>query len=91
MATIINNPAPTERTTTIERTEDSSAGWAVAVVVLLIVLAAGTYLWVHYQRAARPNTPSGTTNINLTVPTPAVNSGASGSAGGTSNTAPRTQ
>ena len=48
MATIINNPAPTERTITIERTEDSGAGWAVAVVVLLIVLAAGTYLWVHY-------------------------------------------
>lgn len=64
MATVINNPTP-ERTI-IERTSDSGAGWAVAVIILLAVIVGGAYAWSRYHKAA-PATP-GTANINVTLP-----------------------
>ncbi len=55
MATVINNPGESS----------DSSGWAVAVIILLIVIAGGAYAWFRYHRAAAP----GDTNINVTLPT----------------------
>ena len=44
MSTIINNPRPIENT--IIKTE--SGGWAMAVIILLLVVGSGAaYLWVY--------------------------------------------
>ncbi len=61
MTTIINtpgNPVSTE-------SADSGAGWFVAVIILLVVIGVGAYLWFHYYT---PPATSGTTNINVTIP-----------------------
>ncbi len=78
MATVINNPQP-ERI--IER-QDSGAGWAVAVIVLVAVVI-GLFFWVRYYRqVAAPAANS----INVTIPStgtegtlPANNSSTGGS------------
>lgn len=62
MTTIIN-PGNTETT-------DSSAGWAVAVIILLAVVGVGAYFWFHYYGV--PSTTDSTTNINVTVPSTPV-------------------
>lgn len=59
MTTIINTPGNSEST-------DSGAGWAVAVIVLLAVIAGGVYFWSHYRYAAPART--GGANINVTIP-----------------------
>lgn len=66
MATIVNTPG----------SQDSSgAGWAVAVVVLLLVLIVGYFAYAHYGgRSAAPSA-----NVNVTLPT----SGGSDSGGTT--------
>lgn len=70
MPTIINNPQPNERTVV----ESDSGGWFVAVIVLILVIAAGLYFWFSYNRApAQPANPSNST-INVTVPVPSGNS-----------------
>lgn len=58
MTTVINTPSNTD-------SSGSGAGWAVAVLVLLAVIGAGIYFWVHYRGAPAAN--SGT-NINVTLP-----------------------
>lgn len=63
MATVINNPA--ERSERYIET-NSSAGWAIAVIVLLAVIAIGAYVWTHRTAPAQQTTP----DINLTVPVP---------------------
>jgi hypothetical protein len=71
MATVINNPStsPTVERTTVERTEDGSAGWAVAIIILLAIVAVGGFLWLRAYRAAAPATTSpNETNINVTLP-----------------------
>jgi hypothetical protein len=83
MATVINNPGNREE-------GDSGAGWAVAVVILLIVIGVGAYLWTNYNSTS-PAVPSGTDNsgtsgtgdntLNVTLP------GVTGSAS-TSSTTP---
>lgn len=60
MSTIINTPPAAEST-------DSGAGWAVAVIVLLAVIAVGLYAWVHYRGAPA----AGGTTIQLSVPSSA--------------------
>ena len=76
MTTIINNDKPpVERTTLVERDTDSSAGWGVAVIILLIVIAVGAYFWIRHRQTTQPSSGA---NINITVP-----SGSSGSSGGT--------
>ena len=56
--TIVNTPA----------TQDSgAAGWVVALIVLLAVIAGG-FVWYRYYGAPQSPTPAGTTNINVTVP-----------------------
>lgn len=73
MATIVNNPGP-DRIVEVDRTD--SSGWAMAVLILVVVIAVGAYAWVHYRHAATP--ASGGTNINVTLPAGTTNSGASG-------------
>ncbi len=69
MTTLINNSTPgrTETPIIVERSDDS-AGWAVAVIVLLMVLAAGAYLWSRYHSVA--TVQSAGTNINVSLPSP---------------------
>jgi len=68
MATIVNNPPA-------QISDNSGSGWAVAIIVLLIVVVGAILLWAGYHRAA-PAIP-GTANINVTLP-----SGGGGSSGG---------
>ncbi len=65
MATIINNPNGPERVVEIDRND--SGGWAVAVVILIVVIVGGVYAWYHYRSAAVATT-SGSTNVNVTLP-----------------------
>lgn len=67
MATIVNNPG--------ER-GDSSAGWAVAVIILLVVIA-GVGFWYLRGRSAAPAATPGA-NIQVNIPTPGGNSGGEG-------------
>ncbi len=55
---ITNTPAPST---------DSSAGWVVAVLILIVVLAGGIFA---YQRGMFGGAKADTTNINVTVPNP---------------------
>lgn len=59
MTTVINTPSNTD-------SGGSGAGWAIAVLILLAVIGAGIYFWMHYRGAAPA--PSGATNINVTLP-----------------------
>lgn len=45
---------------------DGSAGWAVAVLILLVVLGVGAYFWTHHRGAA--SDAGAGTNINVTLP-----------------------
>jgi protein-S-isoprenylcysteine O-methyltransferase Ste14 len=58
MSTIINTPG---------NNEDASAtdGWAVAVIILLVVIGAGAFLWFQYRM---PTETTSDTNINVTLP-----------------------
>lgn len=76
MATIVNNQPP-ERVVSVDR--DDSGGWAVAVVILVIVVAIGGFLWYRSHRGAyTAPAQSGSANINVTLP-----SGNTGGSGGT--------
>lgn len=64
MTTIINTPSnPVSR-----ESADSGAGWFVAIVILLAVIGVGAFIWFYYYQT--PAQPSGTTNINVTLPIP---------------------
>jgi hypothetical protein len=54
----------------VERTDDTNAGWAVAVIILLAVVAIGGFFWLRYHQVTPAVTPSsnGGDNINVTVP-----------------------
>ncbi len=67
MATIINNPTPSEPTVV----QTDSSGWVVAVVILLLV--AGGTLWYFRHRAATPQ-PQPASTVNVTLPAPQGNS-----------------
>ena len=71
--TIVNTP-PTS--------DSGSAGWAVAVIILLAVIAGG-FMWYRYHGAA-PAQPT-PANINVTIPLPggAENNNTNGGAGNT--------
>ena len=73
METIVNNPS--ERSERIIERE-SSAGWVVAVIVLLAVIGLGIYAWAQYRSApAEPAQQSPGTNIEVTLPSGEENSG----------------
>lgn len=62
MTTVINTPGTTERTI-----ETDSGGWAIAVIILLLVIAGGAYAWMRYGQApATSEQPD--TNITVTLP-----------------------
>jgi hypothetical protein len=78
--TIVNSPARTPA-------DSGSAGWAVAVIILIAVIAAG-YIWFRYygtgQAAQQQPAPaSNTTNIIVPAANPAVNAPAPANASGT--------
>ncbi|MHB8660864.1 MAG: hypothetical protein ACYC75_02940 [Minisyncoccota bacterium] len=81
MATIINNPSP-ERV--IEKKSTDYSGWVVAVIILLVIIALGAYLWFQYYPTST-TTNYGGTNINLTVPA-ATTGTSTGATAGTSST-----
>jgi hypothetical protein len=84
MATIVNNPSGTERVVERERLVDNGsdgAGWAVAIIILVAVIAVGAYLWTQYQGSPAP-ADNGGTNIEVNIPTPG---GPTPEAGGASN------
>jgi hypothetical protein len=56
--TIINTPQQTPQ-------DNGSGGWAVAVIILILVIVGG-FVWYRYYRVSAPST----TNINVTVPAP---------------------
>ena len=67
MVTVVNNPGGTDRVIEVDKS-DSAAGWAVAVIILIAIVAVGAYAWTHYYRSPAAAQPSGGTNINVTVP-----------------------
>ncbi|HVX91464.1 MAG TPA: hypothetical protein VHC20_07705 [Candidatus Paceibacterota bacterium] len=70
MATVINDSGP-DRVVTVERTTDSgsSAGWAIAVIILIAVIV-GLFVWYHYHHAyvAPAQGGNSTGSINITLP-----------------------
>ena len=66
MTTVINNPAGPDRV--IE--QDSGAGWAVAAILIVAVIAGGAYLVIRYGNGAGAGAEG--TNIEVNVPTPGV-------------------
>jgi hypothetical protein len=91
MATIVNNPTPSDRTAYTD-----SGGWAIAIIILLLVIAAGAYLLTHLSAPASvsPNSvtpgsatvPSNTTVNNEVLPGTDSNSNSGGAAASSSNT-----
>ena len=69
MATIVNTPGDRD---------DSSAGWAVAVIILLVVIAGIAFWYTRYHRA--PAQTGATVQVNL----PTVGGTGGGSGGGSS-------
>ena len=81
MATVINNPT-SERV--VERESGSGAPWAVVVIILLVLVAVGGFLWFRTfgAPAAAPSDSSGGTNINVELPEVGGGAGGAGSGGG---------
>ena len=78
MATIVNNP-PVQTTDA----SSGSAGWAVAIIILLLVIVGlVAYFEVHRVAAAVPHTA----NINVTLPAPS----GGGTGGAAAPAAPKT-
>jgi len=67
MATIINNPP--ERVIEVNGTDNGSL--LILVVVLVLALIGGGWLYMQYHRVpAAPATSNGGANINVTLPAP---------------------
>lgn len=71
MTTVVNTPGE-------KNGSDSGAGWAVSVIILLVIIGVGAYLWANTQGTVAPagtdESATGQTNINVSLP------GTSGSA-----------
>jgi hypothetical protein len=79
MATIIDTDNPTTNRSVLVDSSDSSAGWAVAVLILVALIVAGAFWYMRAYRApAAANNPGSTIQVNL--PT-------SGTTGGDTNNA----
>lgn len=85
MATVINNPG--------NRDDGGGAGWAVSVIILLVVIAIGAYVWTHYsgsnttiinppaaQNGTGANTGTAGNTLNVTLPGTTGSSSTGGSA-----------
>ena len=89
MADTLNREIDRDRTerTYVERGDDSSAGWAVAVIVLIAVIAVGIFFWMRARSlVSTPAAPNTGTSINVTVPTPSTNGSSNNPAGGSGST-----
>jgi len=60
--------ADTIVTNTPATSDNSAAGWIVALVIIIAVIVGGIYFYRHGIFGAA--TPASTTNINVTVPNP---------------------
>jgi hypothetical protein len=86
MATIIDTDNPNPNRAVLVESGDSSAGWAVAVVVLIVVVLAGAFWYMRYYRPASTyNTPGSTIQVNL------PSSGYAPASGNTGSTQTQTQ
>ena len=76
MATIVNNPG-SERVLEVDRTGDATAGWAVAIIILVAVIG-GLFIWVYYHRPAAVPANSTGGSINVTLPSNSNSGGGTG-------------
>lgn len=59
--TIVNTPT---------RDSDGSAGWAVAVIILLAIIAGGAYYFLRHRAVVQaPAQPAANIQVNVPVPT----------------------
>jgi hypothetical protein len=82
MATIINSPGNPPAN------DDGSAGWSVAIIILIAVIGIGAYLLFYYRGAPTP-AANGGTNVNVTLPAQqggTTNTPGTGGTGGTGTT-----
>jgi len=78
MTTVVNTPGD-------RNTGDTGAGWAVAVVILIVIIGIGAYLWANNQAA--PVTPAATNQENTSSST-TINVSLPGTTGNASTTTP---
>lgn len=64
MTTVINTPGNNVGS------EDGGSGWAVAVIILLVVIGVGAYFLINYRSSITEPAANGQTNINVTLPDP---------------------
>ncbi len=68
MTTVINTPPNTNRPT------EGDSGWAVAVVILILVIGIAAFFWFSYrtppatETRETSETSETSTNINVTIP-----------------------
>ncbi len=65
MATVIERDRPAGGVL-IER-NDSAAGWAVAAVIIIAILAVGAFVWARYYSTPGYTTPANN-SVNVSVP-----------------------
>ncbi len=66
MATIIDTDTPSTNRAVLVDSSDNSAGWAVAVLILVAVIVAGAFWYMRYYRApAAANNTGSTIQVNL--------------------------
>lgn len=72
MATIINTPGNDS-----QKDSMGTTGWVVAVLILLVVIVAGAYIWSNSQTTPTTTAPAttynstttnSTTDVNVTIP-----------------------
>ena len=79
MATVINNPpAQVNPPVQVADTSGSSAGWVLAVILLILIVAGGI-AYAKYHAGA--GTTSNTYNTSVTVPAPAGGTAPAGGSG----------
>lgn len=84
MATVIDNPNEVRTERIVER--DSSAGWAIAVLILLVVIAAGIFYWARYRTPAPAQPAPQGASVQVNLPTSGTSdTGSQGAGQGTPN------
>jgi hypothetical protein len=69
MATIIDTDTPATNRSVHVDSSDGSAGWAVAVLILVAVLVAGAFWYMRYYRAPAPQPAAPGTTVQVNLPT----------------------
>jgi hypothetical protein len=73
--TIVNAPQPQQ-----PQQSDGSAGWAVAIIILLAVIVVGGYFLIH-RRGVAPSAPNPAATVQVNIPGGSVSPGG-GTTGG---------